>query len=647
MWEGAGMTALVRRPVNTGQFGEIVLQFAALRNSVQRAMDCADVQLCEIAAGRLQSLRNLHGYLALRASGAGSLHRTLTHLGLDSLGNSEPHVLATVNAVLANLYLLNGGIPEDEPLFDLAGEFDTGPALLQRNSDRLFGPAPGGRRARIMVTLPDAASDDTALLSSLLEGGMDCARINCAYGDQDSWARTIDRLRQAQSVTGRPCRLFMDLRGPKLRTGPMASEPATLKIRPHRAPNGRVLRPAHIQLVGAGETHRVEEGADACLALDADWLQRLAVGDKIRLHDARGSRRTWRVVDRRAAGLVVESRKTCYLANGTVLTPYPAEGRDRPSTTIDGLPPQPTRLEIRPGDTVRLHRGSEPGEPAVRDEAERLLRPGSMSLDIDEVFRDARIGEPVGFDDGRISGVIEQADSETITVRIRHTRRPVERLEGGKGINLPETALDLPALSEEDLRDLAFVASRADIIGLSFANEAADVRALSGLLRQLGQEERGVIFKIETRRGCANLPAILIEAMRLPNFGVMIARGDLAAECGFEPLAELQEDILRLCEAAHAPVVWATGVLEGLARRGHPVRAEITDAAAAQRAECVMLGKGRYIGRALHVLEELLTRLQDRQDKQRCRLGELRLHPREDPEPSMPTSPETESPHPY
>jgi pyruvate kinase len=476
---------------------------------------------------------------------------------------------------------------------------------------------------------------------------MDCARINCAYGDQDSWAPTIERLREAQSATGLPCRLFMDLRGPKLRTGPMRSEPGVLKIRPRRAPNGRVLRPARIQLVVAGRPHRVEDCADVCLMLDADWLRGIAVGDRIRLRDARGSRRTWRVVDRRSSGVMAESRKTCYLANGTVLTPHCANGRERRSTTIEGLPSTQSQLEIRPGDILQLRRGSAPGEPAVRDDAGRLLHPGSQSLALGEVFRDARAGEPVGFDDGRVGGVIEQVDGGTLTIRIRHTRRPVERLAGGKGVNLPRTALDLPALSGEDLRDLEFVASRADIIGLSFTNRAADVRALHGQLRRIGREERGVIFKIETRRGCANLPAILIEAMRLPNFGVMIARGDLAVECGFERLAELQDELLRLCEAAHAPVVWATGVLERLARRGHPVRAEITDAAAAQRAECVMLGKGRYIGRALRLLDDQLTRLQHRQDKQRHLLGELCLGTPAGAESSTATPPETASPHPY
>ncbi len=84
---------------------------------------------------------------------------------------------------------------------------------------------------------------------------------------------------------------------------------------------------------------------------------------------------------------------------------------------------------------------------------------------------------------------------------------------------------------------------------------------------------------------------MLLTAMRWPSCGVMIARGDLAVECGFERLAEVQEEILWISEAAHVPVIWATQVLETLAKKGMPSRAEITDAAMGQRAECVMLNK--------------------------------------------------------
>jgi len=80
--------------------------------------------------------------------------------------------------------------------------------------------------------------------------------------------------------------------------------------------------------------------------------------------------------------------------------------------------------------------------------------------------------------------------------------------------------------------------------------------------------------------------------MRHPKLGVMIARGDLAVEVGFERLSEVPRQILALCEAAHIPAIWATQVLETLAKTGQPSRAEVTDAAAAQRAECVMLNKG-------------------------------------------------------
>ena len=261
----------------------------------------------------------------------------------------------------------------------------------------------------------------------------------------------------------------------------------------------------------------------------------------------------------------------------------------------------------------------------------QVLRPGTIPLAVPEVFRDARAGEAIGFDDGRISGVIEKADSEMLQVRIGHTRRPLEKLGGDKGINLPETELNLPALGRDDLDDLDFVTQEADIIGLSFTNSAADVRFLQQRLRELGRTDIGVILKVETQRGCASLPDILLEAMRFPSCGVMIARGDLAAECGFERLPEIQEDILRLCAAAHMPVIWATGVLEGLARRGHPVRAEMTDAATSQRAECVMLGKGPYIARALRTLDAILGRMQTREYKQRPRLAALRLGPASDP----------------
>jgi len=618
--------ALAQSPV-ASPFSELLRQVEDLFRETRRASECADVQLCETAAGRRQSLENLNAYLALRAEDLRPLQRALEPLGLDSLAQSEPHVLATLQAVLSNLYLLDGRSADASFPPPLPDAFETGPQLLRQNTAALFGPPAEQRRSHIMITLPDEAGEDRMLMQSLLKGGMNCARINCAYGNQTSWSRLVDQLRDAESVTGAECRIFMDLRGPKLRTGRMELEPAVLRIRPRRADDGHVLQAARLWLTNVAGPQPEKRVADAALVLSETWLRQAAEGDRVRLRDARGSTRNWRVTEVSDRGCWAESRKTTYLVNGTDLHLQHVKGQSAARTTLNSLAPRESRVAIHPGDIVCLVNGSGPGKPSIHDLAGELLRPGTIPLDIPEVFRDARAGERVGFDDGRIEGVIEEAGADVLKVRVRHTRRPLERLSSDKGINLPETRLDLPALGAEDLRDLDFVTRHADIIGLSFTNSAADVRFLRRELTRLGREDVAVIFKLETQRGCANLSEILLEAMSFPNFGVMVARGDLAAECGFERLAELQDDILRVCEAAHIPTIVATGVLEGLARRGHPVRAEVTDAAAAQRAECVMLGKGAHITRALAMLDGLLCRMRDREFKQQRLLGKLRLTP--------------------
>lgn len=104
----------------------------------------------------------------------------------------------------------------------------------------------------------------------------------------------------------------------------------------------------------------------------------------------------------------------------------------------------------------------------------------------------------------------------------------------------------------------------------------------------------------------------------------MIARGDLAAEIGFERLAEMQDEILRICEAAQVPVIWATQVLEDLVKDGVPSRGEMTDAAMAVRAECVMLNKGPEVMAAVELLDRLMARMGHHLSKKTPRLRALR-----------------------
>src|SRR5262249_28302016 len=129
-----------------------------------------------------------------------------------------------------------------------------------------------------------------------------------------------------------------------------------------------------------------------------------------------------------------------------------------------------------------------------------------------------------------------------------------------KGINLPDTSLDAVAWTLDDERALAFATRFADMVGASFLRSADSVRDLYARLRGCAPPEFGVLLKIETAAAFTQLPAIVLEAMARYPVGVMIARGDLAVEVGFQRLAELQEEILWLCEAAHLPVIWATQV---------------------------------------------------------------------------------------
>ncbi len=152
-----------------------------------------------------------------------------------------------------------------------------------------------------------------------------------------------------------------------------------------------------------------------------------------------------------------------------------------------------------------------------------------------------------------------------------------------------------------------------------------DVAELIHELDSLGVTHTGIILKIENRPAVEALPQILLTAMRREKIAVMVARGDLGVEIGFERMAEIQEEILWLCEAAHVPVIWATQVLESLAKRGLPSRAEVTDAAMSGRAECVMLNKGPHILLALDFLCDVLARMKGHQTKKSVLMRKLNV----------------------
>ncbi|OGU19954.1 MAG: pyruvate kinase [Hydrogenophilales bacterium RIFOXYD1_FULL_62_11] len=609
-----------------GEVESVLNELAAIRADMVAEPMRSQPRLARVHPNYQHSARNLLHYLALRRRDLRPLQLRLAALGLSSLGRAESHVLATVDSVLGVLHRLAQHAVQPPAEDAAVMDFAHGERLLAEHTDALLGPATTGRNVRIMVTMPSEAAEDYLLVHNLLQQGMDCMRINCAHDDAAAWAKMIGHLRKAEHALGRSCRVVMDLAGPKLRTGPLEPGPAVARIRPVRDVYGRVTAPARVWLTPEQAPRLPPSPASACLPVPLGWLDALRSGERVTFKDARGARRSLKFVDVTDNGCWAEATRTAYIVPGTPL--HHARGAGKPDGRegrVGALPQDAALLTLQKGDLLILTRDLKPGRPASYDSAGKILSPAMIGCTLPEVFDDVQAGESIWFDDGKIGGVIEKVDTARVLVRITQEHVTAMKLRADKGINLPESTLRLAAMTAKDIEDLAFVAKHADIVELSFANCAQDVESLQQHLARLGNRQPAIVLKIETRRGFENLTEMLLTVMRAPSCGVMIARGDLAVECGFERLAEVQEEILWLCEAAHVPVIWATQVLETLAREGRPSRAEITDAAMGRRAECVMLNKGPYIVSAVRVLDDILLRMQAHQAKKRSMLRELHL----------------------
>jgi pyruvate kinase len=490
------------------ELGVLIEQLSAIRRELLRAGAGWEPWIEERHADRDASARNLLQYLALRRHDLRGLQEPLVALGLSSLGHSEGHVQASVDAVLAALAALAGS-PQTNAATSAPIGFAYSRELLALRAESLLGPAPRKRPTRIMVTMPTEAASEQELVAEMLLAGMDCMRINCAHDREPQWRAMVANLRLAETRTGRHARVQVDLPGPKLRTG-----------QPH-----------------AAELSRDKKG---------DFL-RLRIGDRL------------------------------------IVTDGPADG--------------PV--------------GGELGVARIR-------------CSLPEAFTATRPGHHIWFDDGKLGGLVESVAPHAIQVRITTAAPNGAKLRADKGINLPDAALDIDILDAHSEAALGFATEAADMVGLSFVSTAVEVQRVSQHLAERGQPETGMVLKIETRRAFKHLPAMLLAALGCERpVGVMIARGDLAVECGYERLAEVQEEILWLCQAAHVPAIWATQVLERLAKTGRPSRAEITDAAMSAQAECVMLNKGPEIVEAIRVLDDILTRMERHHRKKRPLLPQL------------------------
>jgi pyruvate kinase len=469
----------------------------------------------------IDSALNLAEYLALRRHDLRPLQAALMPWGLSSLGRIEGRVMPNLDAVIATLEVICGSKSDRHFQRPPIEFFFEGDRLLQQHTEELFGESSPHRRVRIMVTLDTEAATNYDLVRSFIQRGANCMRINCAHDTPEIWQGAIDNIRRAERETGTPCKIMMDLGGPKIRTG-------------------AVLAP----------------------------------------HD---------------------------------------------------------KKRVFTGDRIILSR-REP-EPASKVETDKSVEYFQTSCTIPSILDLLTVDTPVYIDDGKIwTRVVDtqyplaqptvgnRHEPPGLLLEVTNTSPKGVKLKPEKGMNFPDTVLDLSPLTEQDLTDLDFVAVHADIVGYSFVQRPADIELLQQELNKRCEHrlsQPAIVAKIETSIAVTNLPELIVYAAGKGSFGVMIARGDLAVQIGYQRLTEIQEEMLWICEAAHIPVIWATQVLENLVKDGIPSRGEMSDVAMSERAECVMLNKGPFIAEAIDILDDVLTRMEAHQLKKTPQLRAL------------------------
>jgi pyruvate kinase len=330
---------------------ELLWELSDLRAAMLQLETAYRARMAAVHPAYRRSARNLFHYLALRKRDMRPLQDGLAVLGLSSLGRSEPHVLASIDAVLAVLHRLEGREWHRAATVEPAVSFDEGKTLLDTHTEALLGPPPADRDVHIMVTMPSEAAHDYGLVRDLLAGGMHCMRINCAHDDAETWAAMISNLRRAEHEVGTRCRILMDLAGPKLRTGPLEPGPQVLKWRPRRDRFGHVLSPARIWLTATDNPQPPPALADACLPVAGGWLARLQAGAIIKFFDARGSARSMQVMEAVGASWWAACSQTAYVHPGLPLYRSSSAGAAPVAclvdqTSVGELPARPQAIVV-------------------------------------------------------------------------------------------------------------------------------------------------------------------------------------------------------------------------------------------------------------------------------------------------------------
>lgn len=222
--------------------------------------------------------------------------------------------------------------------------------------------------------------------------------------------------------------------------------------------------------------------------------------------------------------------------------------------------------------------------------------------------QDVERGSRILIDDGLVSLKVNDVKGEDIVCTVENSGT----IGDHKGVNVPGTKLNLPAITQKDVDDIEFgIKKGIDMIAASFVRKAADVIAIRRLLEDNDAGHILIISKIENREGVENIDEII-----KVSDGIMVARGDLGVEIPIEEIPIVQKRIIEKCNKAGKPVVTATQMLDSMIRNPRPTRAEVTDVANAilDGTDAIMLSgetaQGKYPVEAFKTMSKIAEKIE-------------------------------------
>jgi pyruvate kinase len=558
---------------------------------------------------RYKSLLNLKQYLILRSQDRTELQEKLFLMSLSSLGRSYAHVAASIDTLydqISSSLHLNEITKRDMSTFH---HLSIAEAILlaSQNNTLLFGgkisPKLSEQTTSIMLTLPTHAIDnDGALIYELVQRGVQIFRINTAHDSLPVWkamAEIIIKINQDRDEENK-VKIFVDLAGPKIRTQSIQRVNFPVAIGSNKR-----QKEVHIFADKTTKTQpeRVNERTQlkelACLNIEKSFYKKMKLERPMRIIDSNAKQAYITITELNDSYAVGTIDKKIYIDSSARIH------SKKHTSALLNIEDQVEEIRLFQGDFLEITEADVLGHAAIKDEDEN--KPARIGCSFSGIVAHVKIGDKVFIDDGKIGLVVTQKNNQSILCKVTNAKASGVVLKEEKGINFPDTYIQTKALTQTDYENLLGVLAFVDHVSISFCQSAQDIADIQNFLRQNGREDIGIIAKIETKQAIANMPAILEELLLWEKSAVMIARGDLAIEVGFANMAHIQESLLDICDAAHMPVIWATQVLENQMKNNLPSRAEVTDAAMAGRAECIMLNKGAFASDTIDILTHILN----------------------------------------